>query len=106
VTTTIGLLAGALTTGCWLPQLVRSWRTRSTEDLSWLYLMLLSAGVALWTAYGVLNADLAVTLTNAFSLVLLAGLAGIKTLGDRAPREEAPDGSPSSHDPGRSTLHP
>jgi MtN3 and saliva related transmembrane protein len=44
MTTTIGLLAGVLTAGCWLPQLRRSWRTRSTTDISWTYLTVLTTG--------------------------------------------------------------
>jgi MtN3 and saliva related transmembrane protein len=97
VTTALGLLAGALTTGCWLPQLVRSWRTRSTGDLSWLYLVLLGVGVALWSVYGVLRSDLAVILTNVSSLTLLLGLVAIKAMGERT-------GRGSLRDPHRSTL--
>lgn len=95
--TALGLLAGALTTGCWLPQLVRSWRTRSTEDLSWLYLGLLGVGIALWSVYGVLRSDLAVILTNVLSLTLLLGLVAIKAMGDRT-------GRGSLQDPHGSTL--
>ena len=106
MTTLVGLLAGTLTTGCFLPQLARSWRTRSTEDLSWLYLVLLSVGIALWMTYGLLNSDLAVTLTNFFSLLMVLGLMGIKTLGDRTPTADTVDGSPSPREPTRSTLKP
>ena len=48
----LGLVAGALTTGCWLPQLLKSWRTRSTTDFSWLYLAVFRTGIALWMIYG------------------------------------------------------
>jgi MtN3 and saliva related transmembrane protein len=104
MTTALGLLAGTLTTGCWLPQLVRSWRTRSTEDLSWLYLLLLSAGVTLWSIYGIVIADIAVILTNVSSLAFLLILVGIKALGDRPDARTDPDGSPSSVGASRSTL--
>ena len=33
----LGLAAGLLTTACWVPQLVRAYRTRSTSDISWVY---------------------------------------------------------------------
>ncbi|GGW86175.1 SemiSWEET transporter [Streptomyces caelestis] len=75
---TLGLVAGALTTCCWLPQLFRSWRTRSTTDLSWLYLAVFGAGIALWLMYGVLRRDLAIAVTNALTLTLTLGVGGLK----------------------------
>lgn len=83
----LGLLAGALTTGCWLPQLARAWRTRSTGDLSWVYLVVLSAGIALWFAYGLANRDVAIVATNGLTLTAVAVLAGLKVRFDaRLPR--------------------
>ena len=40
-TTLIGLLAGALTTLSWLPQVVRAFKTRSTEDFAWSWFAML-----------------------------------------------------------------
>ncbi len=77
--TVLGLLAGALTTGCWLPQLLRSWRTRSTDDFSWAYLSLLMCGVGLWLAYGLVSGDLAITVANALTFLALLTIAGLKT---------------------------
>jgi MtN3 and saliva related transmembrane protein len=77
--TLVGVLAGVLTTACWLPQVLRSWRTRSTDDLSWAYLGTLSAGVGLWLVYGVLSAQLPVVLANAATGVALVALIGLKT---------------------------
>jgi MtN3 and saliva related transmembrane protein len=76
--TLVGVLAGVLTTACWLPQVLRSWRTRSTDDLSWAYLATISAGVALWLVYGVLSAQLPVVLANAATSVALIALIGLK----------------------------
>lgn len=81
--TVIGLFAGLLTTGCWFPQLMRSWRTRSTGDISWAYLTALTAGVGLWLAYGWLTADLAVLCSNAVTLGTLVTLSIFKTLFER-----------------------
>ena len=78
VQTLLGLAAATLTTGCWLPQLVRSWRTRSAGDLSWLYLLALGSGIALWLAYGVLTSDFVIVLANALTLTAISLLAGIK----------------------------
>ena len=53
----VGLLAAVLTTGSWIPQLVRVWRTRSTDDLSWSYLGTFASGVFLWLVYGLYRED-------------------------------------------------
>ena len=87
MSTTVGLLAGLLTTGCWLPQLLRSWRTRSTGDISWTYLAVLTAGVGLWFVYGVMTAAVAVIAANVATLVALLTLATLKARFERRPEE-------------------
>jgi MtN3 and saliva related transmembrane protein len=78
VQTLLGLAAATLTTGCWLPQLVRSWRTRSVGDISWLYLLVLGTGISLWLAYGVVARDVVIVLANASTLAAIGSIAGIK----------------------------
>ena len=76
--TLLGLAAATLTTGCWLPQLVRSWRTRSVGDISWLYLLVLGTGISLWLAYGVVARDVVIVLANVSTLAAVGTIAGIK----------------------------
>jgi MtN3 and saliva related transmembrane protein len=76
----IGLAAAVLTTGAWLPQLLRCWRTRSADDLSWGYLLVLGSGLALWTAYGAAHGDLVIVLANALSLIGVLALCGFKVV--------------------------
>jgi MtN3 and saliva related transmembrane protein len=76
--TVLGLVAGVLTTACWLPQLARSLRTRSTSDFSWVYLIVLTVGVSLWATYGVLRDDVAVIVANAVTVGFLLILVVIK----------------------------
>jgi MtN3 and saliva related transmembrane protein len=82
VTTLLGLLAGALTTGAWLPQIVRTWRTRSAGDISWGYLAAMGLGFVLWLLYGVAADSVAVAVTNVVGLVLVASLAAVKVRAD------------------------
>ncbi|MFN8122330.1 MAG: SemiSWEET family transporter [Thermoleophilia bacterium] len=89
-TTLLGLGAGALTTGCWVPQLARSLRTRSTGDLSWGYLLALLAGIGLWFAYGAAQSDAAIMVTNGLSLLAVGALSSVKA-GVPWPRGAAPD---------------
>lgn len=79
-TTAVGLLAGLLTTGAWLPQIYRSWGTRSCSGLSWIYLATMVAGFTTWLVFGLLAGEPAVIVTNALSLVLAATLTWIKAL--------------------------
>lgn len=76
--TILGLMAGALTTGCWLPQLIRSWRTRSTADFSWTYLLIFSSGISLWMLYGIAKHDVAIAVTNTLTMTLTLGVVGLK----------------------------
>src|SRR6478736_2313818 len=89
VLTTIGLLAGFLTAACWLPQLRRSWITRSTLDISWLYLCALATGVGLWFLYGVFNGDIPLALANGATGAALVTLICFKARFDRE-HERAP----------------
>lgn len=50
----IGYIAGVLGIGSLLPQLIKCWRTKSTEDLSiWRYVVYILS-LILWIVYGVM----------------------------------------------------
>jgi MtN3 and saliva related transmembrane protein len=70
--TLIGVTAGALTTASFFPQVVKTWRSRHTKDISAHMFGLLFLGILLWTVYGVLRADFPVILANGISLVLVS----------------------------------
>jgi len=70
--TAVGLLAGALTTFAFVPQVLKTWRTRSTADISLWMFSILVAGIAAWLLYGVIIRDAPLILANAVTL----GLAG------------------------------
>lgn len=76
--TIIGGLAAFGTTAAWLPQVVRTWRSRSAEDFSWGYLAMFSAGVALWIAYGVLKKDGVIIAANGVTLLLVLTVGFVK----------------------------
>ncbi len=86
--TVVGIVAGTLTTACWIPQLARSWRTRSAGDFSWWYLVVLTAGIALWLIYGILRRDPVIISANVFALMSLLVLSGLKSLTRRPGRVE------------------
>lgn len=69
-TTAIGLMAAVLTTSAFLPQVIKTWCTRMTRDISLGMFLVLCLGICLWVIYGLLRGDLPVILGNAVSLAL------------------------------------
>jgi MtN3 and saliva related transmembrane protein len=76
--TLLGLLAGLCTTIAFVPQVVKTWRTRSTKDISLPTFALFVAGVLLWLFYGVLMGDVAIIAANAVTFGLAATVLGLK----------------------------
>jgi MtN3 and saliva related transmembrane protein len=74
----IGYVAGAITTLAFVPQVVRSWRTRSTRDLSLTWLVAFASGVGLWLCYGILLREPPIIAANAVTLMLAATLLWIR----------------------------
>ena len=74
----IGIVAGVLTTCAFVPQVVKTLRSRSTGDLSWLWLVLMAVGVFLWMVYGYFIASPSVFLANIFTLLCLLALLYVK----------------------------
>ena len=77
-TTVIGSLAAIGTTVAWLPQVLKTWKTRKAEDFSWGYLALFSSGVSGWLVYGVLKQDGLIVAANGITLVLVATIIFVK----------------------------
>ncbi len=68
--TLIGLVAAACTTLAFLPQAIKTWRTRSTGDLSLPMFLLMTFGVGLWMIYGLVLRDWPLIIGNGFTLLL------------------------------------
>jgi len=66
----LGLVAGLLTTISFVPQVVKTWRSRSAKDLSLVMFLLYCAGVFLWMIYGIMIDELPVILWNIITLIL------------------------------------
>lgn len=69
---TLGMAAATLTTLAYLPQSIRTIRTRSTGDLSLKMLALLSTGLLLWIVYGAFLGSLPLIAANIVTLALIA----------------------------------
>ena len=74
----IGYMAGTLTTISFLPQVIRSWKTRSTHDISFLMLSLFGLGMLLWAVYGFHIGSLPIILANVITFGLVLVLLAMK----------------------------
>jgi MtN3 and saliva related transmembrane protein len=72
--TILGLIAGACTTLSFLPQVIRTLKTRHARDLSAAWLLIFGLGTALWLIYGLLRSDIAVALANGVTFCLVLTL--------------------------------
>ncbi|MGC9504972.1 SemiSWEET transporter [Baaleninema sp.] len=77
-TTVLGLLAGTMTTMAYLPQLVKTWKSKSADDISWSMLVTLCLGILLWLVYGTSVQDLPVICANVVTLMLSSAILGLK----------------------------
>ncbi|MEK7815451.1 MAG: SemiSWEET transporter [Pseudomonadota bacterium] len=66
----LGMIAGTLTTAAFVPQVVKTWRTRSTHDISLGMFALFSSGLVLWLVYGVMIDSLPIVVSNIITLAL------------------------------------
>ena len=76
--TYLGLLAGTLTTIAFVPQLLKTWKSRSAEDVSLGMLITFCTGVFLWLLYGFFIQSLPVILANAVTLLLAGTILVLK----------------------------
>lgn len=90
---TLGLLAGTLTTAAFVPQVLKTWRSRTAGDISLAMFLILAVGVGLWVVYGLLIRSLPVLLANGITLLLVLLMLALKWR-FRRPRSPA-----TPHDP-------
>jgi MtN3 and saliva related transmembrane protein len=72
----LGYFAGTLTVASFIPQVIRTWKTQNTRDLSLGMFALLVTASLLWIIYGIIIKDWPVILTNT-GMVLLTGSIGV-----------------------------
>ena len=63
-----GLIAGAVTSLGFIPQLFRGYRTKKLDDVSYFMPIILAIGMTLWLIYGVLISAVAVAIANTFGI--------------------------------------
>jgi len=75
-----GLLAGAVTSMGFIPQLVRGYKTKKLDDISYFMPIVLAFGMTLWFIYGLLQEALAVMVANTFGAACCLVLITMKKM--------------------------
>jgi len=78
IITILGLLAGALTTISFIPQVMKTWKFKETKDISLLMYIIFFTGILLWFSYGVLIDNTPIIVANGVSLVLVFIVLSLK----------------------------
>lgn len=74
----VGMAAGALTTVAFVPQALKTWRTRHARDLSLGMFSLFTLGVVFWLAYGILLGSWPIIIANSVTLLLAGSILFFK----------------------------
>jgi MtN3 and saliva related transmembrane protein len=71
----IGIIAGAFSCTTFLPQVIKTWKSKSTEDVSLTMFLIATLGTTLWLVYGIMINSIAIIGTNIvvlfFSITML-----------------------------------
>jgi MtN3 and saliva related transmembrane protein len=64
----LGLIAGAITSIGYLPQIFRGYKTKKLDDVSYFMPGILALGMLLWLVYGIILNAIAVIVANIFGV--------------------------------------
>ncbi len=78
LTQIIGYGAGITTAIAILPQVTKSWKTRSTKDISLLWTLIYLFSMLLWVTYGILLKEIPMIITLSIETILYVILLGLK----------------------------
>jgi len=74
----LGLFAGVITSAGMIPQLLKTYKTKEAEELSFKMFVIYMVGFSLWITYGFLKSDIPIVATNFVSIGLNTTLLVMK----------------------------
>ena len=80
LTTIIGLMAGLTTTGAFVPQIIKTIRTKDTRSISLGMYIVYNIGVLIWFVYGFMIGESAILIANSFSFIFRMTLLIMKLI--------------------------
>lgn len=66
----LGYVAGLITAFTFLPQVLKTWKTKSAKDVSLAMFLIALTNQIMWLAFGILRDDPVIIITNALMLLM------------------------------------
>ena len=88
-----GTAAAVLSTAAFIPQVLKTWKTKKAEDVSYALLVAFCSGCFCWVIYGYLIQAYAVLIANTITLSLNLVILGLKLSFDNAKPAQEPSDS-------------
>lgn len=74
----VGFIAGILVASALLPQVVKSWKTKSTQDISLSWSVTSLAGQVMWIIYGIMISSYSLVIMSTITLVMAISVLYLK----------------------------
>lgn len=78
-----GLTATCVTTFSFVPQVWNTWKTKDVSGISLTSYLILTFGLGMWLAYGLMIGDLPITIANALMVWLTGSIVVMKIVFSR-----------------------
>ena len=75
---TLGYIAACLTTLAFVPQVVKTVKTQSTDDISLIMFLMFNVGIVLWLIYGIILENTPIIFANVVTGSLAMVILGYK----------------------------
>lgn len=66
----LGMVAGTISSVTFLPQVIKTWQSKSAKDISLWMFLLVTFSVVLWLIYGIILGSIPIIYTNAMVLIM------------------------------------
>ena len=80
-----GFVAAALTTIAFLPQVIKTWKTKKAEDVSIVMLLMFITGLLFWIVYAIQTNALPVLIANIITFILNVTILTLKLIYGKQP---------------------
>lgn len=74
----LGIVAGILTTSGFVPQIIKTYKTKKVRDISLLMFILLLSGLLLWLIYGIIEKNIPILFTNITAITYVVIILSMK----------------------------
>lgn len=74
----IGFIAAVLVNFAFLPQFIKSWKTKKTDDLSLFMYFVYIAGIGMWLVYGIFTKNMPIIFSKAIGSILVVSVLYLK----------------------------